>query len=97
MAVVDPKETLGDLPTETVVTFCPEVARDIGRALFLSADLDLSLSAWCGVCRFDEGQPGALADLLDRWPMLARQGRPEMGQRYERVHKGVWLLREDLG
>ena len=97
MAVLDPKETLGDLPSDMAVTLCPELAGDIGRALFLSADLDLALSAWCGVCRFDEGHAGALSELLERWPMLARQDRPEMGQRYERVHKGVWLLREDLG
>lgn len=98
MTRVDPpRTTLAEMPGDTGVTLCPDVAADLGRALFVAADLDLRLSAWCGVCRFGEGRAGRLGDLLARWPMLARQERPDMGQSYERVAKGVWMLREDLG
>lgn len=89
--------TFAELPAEAPVWLCPEVAADMGRAVSLAADEDLSWSAWCGICRFEAARQGRMADLLAAWPLLARQELPRMGQRYERDARGVWMMREDLG
>ncbi|GAA4223687.1 hypothetical protein J4E08_19875 [Sagittula sp. NFXS13] len=88
--------TFAELPAHSPVTLCPEVAKDLGRAVSVAADLDRTWTVWCGVCRLTDARYGRLGDVLEAWPLLARQELPKMGQRYERDNKGVWLLREEI-
>ncbi|AUC55090.1 MAG: hypothetical protein ACU0CC_16965 [Sagittula sp.] len=86
--------TFADLPEGTPVMMCPEVRADPKAAYTVAAELDRNIAVWCGLCRFETARPGRLREVLDAWPMLARQEVPRMGQHYEHTGHGLWFLRE---
>jgi hypothetical protein len=84
----------GDLPGAFAVMLCPEERVSIAKAYTVAAAPDRGISVWCGSCRFEEARAGRLREVLAVWPLLAAQEVPKMGQFYEHVGQGVWMLRE---
>ncbi len=76
------------------MTMCPEAWAQVASAYTVSAAPDRGISVWCGCCRYEEAREGRLREVLAVWPLLAAQEVPKMGQFYEHIGKGVWMLRE---